>query len=246
MSESVPHAYLVPAPPRTVIVGSRILTFTEVGSTNDIALRTSGDGVVVVADVQKTGRGRFGRAWHSGPGLGVWCSVGLNGHLEGLMFAAALAVRDAVRPRCEPTLKWPNDVQLHGRKFCGILVEYRQNRTAVGIGINVGHTAEDFPSDLRDTATSLCRETGEQWDRTEVLEHLLSHLDRRVMALRHGGYADVLAEWRAACNIVGRRISCGPVTGVVRAVQSSGALEVQTDGGMAVVTSADAVIQHGE
>lgn len=246
MSEPVPHAYLVPTPPKTAVVGARILAFSEVGSTNDIALRTSGDGVVVIADVQRKGRGRLGRAWHSGPGLGIWCSVGLNGHLEGLMFAAALAVRDALRPRCEPTLKWPNDLLLNGRKVCGILVEHRHNRTAVGIGINVGHAAEDFPPELRDTATSLCRETGELWDRTQVLEDLLCHLDSRVMALRTGGYGDIVTEWRAACNIVGRRITCGAVTGVVCAVCPSGALEVHTDGGTVVVTSADAIIQHGE
>lgn len=244
MSEPVPQAHLVPAPPRTAVVGSRILTFAEVASTNDVALRTGGDGVVVVADRQRAGRGRLGRTWHSGPGLGIWCSVGLNGHLDGLMFAAALAVRDAVRPRCEPTLKWPNDVMLQGRKFCGILVEHRANRTAVGIGINVGHAAEDFPPDLRDTATSLCRETGEYWDRAEVLQRLLVELDARVVALRAGGYGQIWSAWQAACNIVGRRVSCGPVEGVVRGVNPSGALEVQTLRGIVTVTSADAVIQH--
>ena len=245
MPEATPHASLAPVPPRTKVVGSRIVTFAEVASTNDIALRTSGDGVTIVADAQTSGRGRLGRAWQSRPGLGVWCSVGLDGgDLEGMPFAAALAVRDALRPRCAAEVKWPNDLLLNGRKFCGILIDRRDNRTAVGIGINVGHTDEDFPPELRGVATSLRCETGEQWERAEILHALLTEFDRRVVALRAGAAREIAAEWSAACGIVGQRITADAVSGVVRAVRPSGALEVQTAQGTVLVTAADRVVQH--
>ena len=54
-------------------------------------------------------------------------------------------------------LKWPNDVHLRGRKVAGILVEGRpQERWAVvGIGINVAVRPDDFPPELRRTATTI-------------------------------------------------------------------------------------------
>ena len=58
-------------------------------------------------------------------------------------------------------MKWPNDVLANGRKICGVLVEPRLGAgriefAVVGIGINVGQGAGDFPPDLRQPATS-CR-----------------------------------------------------------------------------------------
>lgn len=226
-------------PAETRVVGHRMLVYPETDSTNTRALGTSGDGVVVVADSQTAGRGRHGRSWHSAPGLGLWFSIGLDGELLGLTFAAALAVRDALRPHAALDVKWPNDLLLHGKKVCGILVEHRGGRTALGIGLNLLHGAEDLPPALCGTATSIFRETNLRLDRSEVLKSILEHVDRRIVALRAGRGREVLAEWSAACGIVGKRVRVSGVEGVIRGLDDHGALEMVTADGRTIWITAE-------
>jgi len=108
MSEALRNTVFDP-PLDTLCVGARIIALRKVDSTNSVAFRVGGDGTVVVADRQTAGRGRHGRAWHSAPGLGLWFSVAFEEILDGLMFAGALAVRDALRHVSALEVKWPND-----------------------------------------------------------------------------------------------------------------------------------------
>ena len=190
----------------TAIVGSRVFFHDTVTSTNALALAETRDGVVFVAETQTAGRGRHGNRWHSPPGLGLWFSVALAGPPRGLMFAGALAVRDAVRPRAELELNWPNDLIYRERKVCGVLVEHREGRSALGIGINVRQQPEDFPEELQGSAGSLADLTGLCWDRGRLLARVLEELDGAVVALRRGGYEGIRDAWVRACDIVGRTV----------------------------------------
>ena len=213
-------------PPNTTVVGSRILVYDEVDSTNDCALRVGGHGTVLVAERQTAGRGRHGRPWHSPPGLGLWFSVAFEDPIEGLVFAAPLAVCDALRTYCEPKGKWPNDIYLGHKKVCGILLEHRRNRTALGIGVNVSHRLDDFPPDLRDAATSIELVTGAPCDRGELLRGILTRLDESVMLLKSGPPDEFRQRWVAVCGILGRSIRSGDTEGTVTAVDDHGALLV--------------------
>jgi len=227
-------------------IGRRTLWYDEIDSTSDVALSSAEDGIVVVAARQLSGRGRLGRAWHSPKGLGLYFSVGLDGHADAVGLAAALAVRDALRYECVLELKWPNDLLVRKRKICGILVEYRHERTALGIGLNVLHEANDFPPELRDTATSLRMETGRDYALPDLLDNILTELDRRVVALRGEGRSALIAEWAAACRIRGRRVRTATVEGTVTAVNGTGALVLDTEKGPCVVTAADLAILGDE
>jgi BirA family biotin operon repressor/biotin-[acetyl-CoA-carboxylase] ligase len=233
MTSAAPHAApaTLTVPADTEVIGHRILVYPETDSTNNRVLAAAGDGLVVVADRQTAGRGRHGRQWHSAAGLGLWFSVGLDGELPGLTFAAALAVRDAVAPVAALTVKWPNDLILHGKKLCGILVENRRHRTALGIGLNLLHREEDLPPELRDQATSLLIETGQRLDRSSMLAAILEHLDHRIVALRRGKIASVRAEWTEACGMVGKRVRVHGIEGSVFSVNDAGALQLVADDG---------------
>ncbi len=130
-------------------VGRRILVFSEVDSTNTVALDRAGeaesDGLVVLADYQTRGRGRQGRTWESPRGASILCSVllvfedtdasgaGRTPSVGGwLTLASAVAACDAIRESVAitPAIKWPNDLRVRGRKVGGILIESR----AVGAG----------------------------------------------------------------------------------------------------------------
>ena len=134
----------------TQVIGRRILFFQRLSSTMEEAARQAGEdaeeGTVVIAEEQEAGRGRFQRAWVSAPG-NLYLSIVLHPSLFAMQYLSiisGLAVVRAIRKTTEmkPTLKWPNDVRIGGKKVCGVLVEsaVRSDRVEygiVGIGINV-------------------------------------------------------------------------------------------------------------
>lgn len=234
-----PYAELLRDPLDTQIVGREIVTFDAIDSTNTYALEHGGDGTVVVADRQTAGRGRQGRSWHSAPGLGLWFTVALEGLTEGLSCAAAMAVREALQDRVSLQVKWPNDLLLNGKKVCGILVEHRAGQSALGIGLNVLHSVEDFPYDLRAKAGSLRSEAGGEWDRVHVLRAILTELDRSIILLRTGKGADMHRAWVDACDILGRTIRCGDFRGRVTHIDERGALTIEAGDSRRVLTAGD-------
>ena len=144
----------------------------ETASTNDVArewaLAGAPVGALVVAARQTRGRGRRERTWDSPAGTGLYASFVLRPdwpaeQAPNLAIVAGVAAYRALRALGVQNLriKWPNDVLANGRKICGVLVEPRLGAgriefAVVGIGINVGQGAGDFPPDLRLPATS-CR-----------------------------------------------------------------------------------------
>lgn len=199
--------------------------FTNTGSTNDLALVLSNtgasDATLVVADSQSAGRGRLaGRSWISPPGTGLYFSLILRPHLAPqdfpkLTLAAGLALCKAIKSHtpCQPGLKWPNDLFLHGRKCGGILTETQavtgtgQTAVVIGIGLNVNTPSESFSGDLRTKATSLLAETGAAYDRGSLLAAILAELDLAVARLTQGDFQGILAEWRQRDIHAGQQVS---------------------------------------
>ena len=106
------------------------------------------EGSVFLAEEQLAGRGRGAHSWHSARSEGIYCSVVLRPEMppsDALIFslAAGLAVRAAVAeiaPLLLADLKWPNDLLLGGKKFCGILTEMNAEATRVRhLVVGVGH-----------------------------------------------------------------------------------------------------------
>lgn len=183
---------------RGTIFAENIHHYYRAGSTNTLALEAASagapEGSVFLAEQQSAGRGRGENKWHSTESAGIYCSVILRPPLPPseiltLSLAAGLAVHSAVRelePGIAPDLKWPNDVLIEGRKFCGVLSEMNAEATrvryiVVGIGINVNHT--NFPEELRPTATSLRLANGKPWSRMELCAALMRSLDREYKQL---------------------------------------------------------------
>lgn len=245
------------SPVGTQLAGARVIVLNEVASTNDFALDPNEyrrrDGAVFVAERQCAGRGRHGNGWHSAPGLGLWFSLALKGPGRGLVFAAALAVREAILAGMRPeaaahtvvAIKWPNDVLCNGRKVCGILVEERDGWSALGIGINVRHSLADFPAPIRHTAGSLESVTGHPWNRERLFQETLKRLDTHLVRLREGGYEGLRREWLQACRIVGRVVRCGGGFGRVVAADTEGALLIQGPGGRQRVLAGEIEILDG-
>jgi BirA family biotin operon repressor/biotin-[acetyl-CoA-carboxylase] ligase len=125
--------------------------------------RSFPSGLVITANEMTEGRGRFNRYWHA-PAGGLWLTVVLVNTLLPAStalyslapgVAACETIREDLPDAC---LKWINDVQVKGRKICGILVETMRGATSgeeyilLGIGINVNN--EQFPKELAGLAVS--------------------------------------------------------------------------------------------
>jgi BirA family biotin operon repressor/biotin-[acetyl-CoA-carboxylase] ligase len=178
---------------RTTTLGRDLRVFGEVGSTNDMALvagrEGAPEGLAVLADRQTAGRGRLGRTWESPPGVGIYTSVLLRPRVSAslaplLTLAAGIAVAEAIREVTGllPRLKWPNDIQLDGRKAAGVLaegatLEGRLSEAVVGIGINVNQGMADFPTALGSSATSLRLALGRSVSRTALVAGLYNTLE---------------------------------------------------------------------
>lgn len=242
---------------RDLIVGRRIEWHARIDSTNlrARALAASGEpeGTVVLAGEQTAGRGRGNRAWHSAGGAGLYLSAILRPQaapaavpLFGLM--AALAAQEALRilGADAVSIKWPNDLlvgsghTLAGRKLAGILTEARTfsdgiRDLVIGIGVNTGQTAADFPPELRAIATSLRELTGAGPPAPEpVAAAVILALDRWYRLWRRDGDAAVLAAYEASApGLTGRRVRVegGPAwTGTTAGLTADGALRIRRDG----------------
>jgi BirA family biotin operon repressor/biotin-[acetyl-CoA-carboxylase] ligase len=196
---------------RGTIFAQQLHHFYKIGSTNTAAMAAAAEGAhegsVFLAEEQTAGRGRGANAWHSSRSSGIYCSAVLRPALPPsevlvLSLAAGLAVHAAIQlidSRIEVDLKWPNDLLIGGKKFCGILTEMNAEATrvryvVVGIGINVNQAS--FPKELAEEATSLRLATGSEWSRVELVGALLKSLDRE--------YRDLLADTDARDSILSR------------------------------------------
>jgi BirA family transcriptional regulator, biotin operon repressor / biotin---[acetyl-CoA-carboxylase] ligase len=208
----------------------------ETGSTNTDLLAAAANGArhgaVLVADFQTAGRGRLDRTWEAPPGVNLLMSVLFRNDLEPfhnltrrVSLAALVACEQVAGVR--PTLKWPNDLLLDGRKLAGVLAQAggragRVDYVVVGIGINVGWAPEGaarLPVGTRDDVldallTALCDLDG---DTTAIYRDRLSTLGEMVRI-------EMPAE-----TFVGRAMD----------VDESGALSVETTSGVRVVSIGD-------
>jgi BirA family biotin operon repressor/biotin-[acetyl-CoA-carboxylase] ligase len=188
---------------------------------------------LVTASEQTAGRGRSQRAWVAPAGSSVLMSLVLRDLGEGaplVPLTAAVALCDALSGWVDRlAIKWPNDVWIGGRKAAGILVEGRPQEgwAVLGIGLNVLSRIEDFPPELRDTATSIAAAGGGRPTVEAVLAAVLGDLSRRLEQPAEA----VLAAWRERDALLGAPVSWGDGRGVAAGVDDSGALLVDTDSG---------------
>ena len=244
---------LEPQLKRTIFSGKvqhRFRTASTNADAMQAAARGAPEGTVFVAEEQTAGRGRGGHSWHSAKAQGIYCSVILRPQMPPadvliLSLATGLAAQAAVQQvtGSHPDLRWPNDLLLNGKKFCGILAEMNAEATrvryvVVGIGMNVNHL--EFPRELRDEATSL-RLAGSAKSalaRSPLLAALLKSLDREYRDLQPAGIVARFMENSSMAR--GRRVHVeeqGGYEGVTEGLDERGFLRVRTREGLRTVLS---------
>ncbi len=227
----------------------------------DLARQGEPEGVVLVADHQRAGRGRSGRSWTAPPGASLLCTILLRPPASVaplVTFALAVAAAEAVEQLAgfSPGLKWPNDLVVEDdtgrtRKLAGILAEaewpagsniaagyrapapHERAVVAAGIGLNVCWP-DDLPDELADIAVAVNHlAPGAGVGRDDVLDALLDRFAPHYSRLVEGDVASLLDSWRARSATLGRqvRVDLGPDD-----LQGT-AVDVDADGHLIVETA---------
>ena len=235
--------------------------FARTDSTNTRARELAGagapHGTVVTAAAQTEGRGRQGRTWTAPAGKALLYSAIVRPLLERhvlLPLAVPLAVAEAAEelaPGIACGLKWPNDVLVGRRKLAGILIEARpaDGWAVVGVGLNLTIAADEFPPELRETATSLLIAAGDrhlsryarQMAITQLRIEAAAALSRRLEVWLEADQKAVLETWRGRDALRGREVAWEGGSGVADGIDDRGYLVVVTTAGDRVAVGAGEV-----
>jgi BirA family transcriptional regulator, biotin operon repressor / biotin---[acetyl-CoA-carboxylase] ligase len=233
----------------TLDVAKKSFVFDEVSSTNTqakkLAKAGAEEGTVVIAKTQNQGRGRFERNWESPEG-GVYLSVILRPNesfekIPLLSFVAALAVSKTIKSYDLPaTIKWPNDIQVNGRKIAGILLESEGDGRSityviVGIGINLSVDLRKFSAPIQTKSTSVLNELHHQVDYHEFLKTFFLSFQHYYELMKGQRYGNIIDEWKSSSDTLGKRVRIQTMKetlqGIAFDVDQSGFLLLRTEHG---------------
>jgi len=244
----------------------RVDVLAETGSTMDRAREVAGDPAcqlpaVVVADVQTRGRGRRGAEWwqppgslaasiviDGGPGSGLW-----GGPRPTWSLACGVAVAEALRelePGIAAVVRWPNDVEVDGRKLAGILVETTAaGRAIFGIGVNTTGSVRDAPAGIAHRVATVPDLTGRTLSRQRLLESILPRLTGLLATIDTDPPA-LVERYRPLCGLAGTfvRVYAGADVraGICRGITADGGLVVDTPAGRVAILSGSLTAPGGE
>lgn len=230
--------------------GFTVEVLPELDSTNTELMRRARAGrlepVLLVAESQTAGRGRLGRAWHSGaPGAVLTFSLGLPLRMadwSGLSLAVGVGVAQSLHP--ELRLKWPNDVWWQDRKLAGILIETTQigaeRYAVIGVGINIA------PREVAglNTPPAWLQELEPGMDAPSALLRAAPALVQAVQRFEAQGWTPFLPAYAARDALAGREVQLSDGSqGQARGVDAQGALLVHTSSGLKKISSAEVSVR---
>jgi len=221
--------------------GQPVYAFQTIGSTMDVAhqLVTDGapEGTLVWAGSQARGRGRLGRSWTSPEG-GLYCSIIVRpsravSELPQLSLVAGLAASDAIEELTGlvPSVRWPNDLQVQGKKVAGILTERRNGAVVMGIGMNVRTALDRLP----DASMSLAA-AGKPVDSKRLTGLLCRYLSRWYEAWHRHGFAPIREALRPRLALLGEvvHLQAGSeaLDGTAQGLDEAGRLLIRLESGL--------------
>lgn len=230
--------------------GSLRRHYSRTDSTNtrarELAAAGAPNGTVVTTDEQTEGRGRQGRAWTAPAGKALLYSAVVRPLDPGdalLPLAVPLAVcaaAEELQPGIECAVKWPNDVQVDGRKLAGVLIEARPQDgwAVIGVGLNLAISRDEFPPELRETATSLFPGSDCTLSPAGLQTAAADALNRRLEHWLGANQQEVLAAWRERDALRGREIAWEGGSGVADGVDDRGYLLVVVPSGERIALGA--------
>jgi BirA family biotin operon repressor/biotin-[acetyl-CoA-carboxylase] ligase len=186
------------------VTGSTQDDLYQLASTDSVIAKT-----ILASEYQTSGRGRLDRTFTAPPMSALTFSLYIEPKVEReewsfITLLAGLSVHEALAaldPQVSVGIKWPNDLLIGEKKFVGMIAQATKKGIILGIGINVGMTAEELPVD---NATSLALEGFANLDRNEILASIINHFEINVEMWEHD--KSFLAEYRSASVTIGKDV----------------------------------------
>lgn len=239
-------------------LGRTLHHYETVESTNSKAFELAHEGgfhgEVIVTEHQTAGKGRRGRAWSSPAGKSLAMSVILRPEIAParapeLTLVAAVALAQTLRDSgVEAKIKWPNDVQIGGKKVAGILTELsadveRVHFVVLGIGVNLNAETGDFPPEVAEIATSVQVVRRSPVHRALFTAALLGQLETWVDRWTDEGFEPVRAAWKELSSTLGEevlvRADNRELRGIAEDIDPNGALLLRVGDKLERVLSGD-------
>jgi len=233
--------------PQRKIVGQSKIELESVESTNSWVLERPDllamDGLVVTARSQTGGRGRYNRPWSGGSARHLFTTLVIHPtllpeYIPTITLLLGLATHRALAEHNVKgvAIKWPNDLLIEGKKFCGILCEMKliepeQKVIVAGIGMNLEGSISQFPPELWGKVITLHEGSGILLRPEDILETILNQFDLILNDLDAPKIELLLREWeRNSCSIgkiIEYKLREETRVGSIFGLQNNGALRVK-------------------
>ncbi len=176
----------------TALEKYKLISFDKIPSTQNYALELvekglAKDRTVIMAEAQSSGRGRYKRKWVSHHGnLYVSFIYEIEERDPRFSYVIAVAIAETlIEFGVMPTIKWPNDILVNGKKISGTLIEYAKNFIIIGTGINIktNPTLDSYQTTKLEDYVSVSK--------SEVLKKLIHNIEK----WRSAEFSDVRLRW---------------------------------------------------
>ena len=175
--------------------------------------------------------------------------------MPALSQVAALSVCKVIEKltNVETGVKWPNDCLLNGKKVAGILLEASAELDKVeyvilGIGININTIKKKFPLSLRYKATSMAIESGNSYNKTDVLKSLLYELEKSYKSFCKYGLRFIGPELTKKSVVIGKKLDFKKgrkkFTGTAIGLDKNGALRVKVGQEVQTVSAGEVTLRR--
>lgn len=208
---------------------------------------------IILAEHQSNGYGRFKRQWLDLGGENIFMSMclkldGFNENIVGItQFTALILAKTFEIYGIQPTIKWPNDIHVNGRKISGILAESviknsKFEGIVLGLGININSDEKLFDS-VSQKVTSLSTEVSKKINKDEFIENLVQKFEADYEKLLDNGFSIFKNEYISYLNCIDKEISVKiydkTFTGIARNVSDNGLLILETNGELKEISAGD-------
>lgn len=212
---------------------------------------------LITADKQNRGRGKAGRVWISPEKVNIYGTFCFflpksEKNLANLTQTMSISICKALEELgFSPKIKWPNDISISGKKLAGILCQIKDltdtKLVTIGVGLNVNMTDDQLKL-VDQPATSLFVESGNKYDKDEILEVLQRKFIEDLAKYRKGGFSAILDDYN-------KRLIHHPQdqitittpnqvwSGKFIAIDSDGKIEILTEAGVVKSFTSGDIIQ---
>lgn len=187
----------------------------------------------LTAKEQTKGRGKDNRVWTSKRSNNLYFAfnIEVDKYINYYSFISSLcvlkAIKDVFKDNIKLNLKWPNDVLLNEKKFCGMLLEKNDNILVVGIGINI----DSFPDNTNFKATSLLNE-GFELDKNIFVNNFIKNFEVLQNNINTFGFNVIKNEWLSFAYKIKEEIKVKiddiEYIGIFNTIDEDGALILKT------------------